>query len=443
MDSSVLRPLVAARPAAPLAGEVVVPGDKSISHRALMFGALAVGVTRITGLLEGEDVLRTAAAMRTLGAEIWREGADWLVAGRGLGGLTAPEDVLDMGNSGTAARLLAGILASHDFFSVMTGDASLRKRPMRRVIEPLQACGAVFFARPGGRLPMSIQGARDALPLTYRLPVASAQVKSAVLLAGLNARGVTMVEEPEPTRDHSENMLRHFGASVSVERAGNGRVIRLAGQPELRGADVAVPGDPSSAAFPMVAALLVPGSRVVVNGVGLNPLRTGLFETLREMGAELTVRNARVQGGESVGDIVAEFTALNAVDVPPERAPSMIDEYPILAVACAFARGTSRLRGLAELRVKESDRLAATAAMLREGGVHVEIEDDDLIIHGGAPAGGGLVMTHMDHRLAMSALVFGLATDDAMRIDDARFIDTSFPGFVALMRGLGARFAGP
>jgi 3-phosphoshikimate 1-carboxyvinyltransferase len=428
---------------APLAGEVSVPGDKSISHRALMFGALAVGVTRISGLLEGEDVLRTAAAMRALGAEILREGADWLVAGRGLGGLTAPEDVLDMGNSGTAARLLAGILASHDFFSVMTGDASLRRRPMRRVIEPLRACGAVFSARPGERLPMSIQGARDALPLTYRLPVASAQVKSALLLAGLNARGVTVVEEPEATRDHSENMLRHFGAAVTVERQGSGRLIRLVGQPELRGADVAVPGDPSSAAFPVVAALLVPGSRVVVNGVGLNPLRTGLFETLREMGATLTVRDARTQGGESVGDLVAEFSELIAVDVPPARAPSMIDEYPILAVACAFARGVSRLRGLAELRVKESDRLAATAAMLRAGGVHVDIDDDDLIIHGGRPAGGGLVMTQMDHRLAMSALVFGLATDDKMRIDDARFIDTSFPGFVTLMRRLGADFAAP
>jgi 3-phosphoshikimate 1-carboxyvinyltransferase len=325
----------------------------------------------------------------------------------------------------------------------MTGDASLRKRPMRRVIEPLRACGAVFSARPGERLPMSIQGARDALPLTYRLPVASAQVKSAVLLAGLNARGVTELEEPEPTRDHSENMLRHFGATLVVERQGSGRVIRLVGQPELRGADVAVPGDPSSAAFPVVAALLVPGSRVVIAGVGLNPLRTGLFETLREMGAALTVRNARAQGGESVGDVVAEFSELTAVDVPPARAPSMIDEYPVLAVACAFARGTSRLRALSELRVKESDRLAATAAMLREGGAHVEIEGDDLIIHGGQPAGGGLVMTHMDHRLAMSALVFGLATAAGMRIDDARFIDTSFPGFVALMRQLGAHFVAP
>jgi 3-phosphoshikimate 1-carboxyvinyltransferase len=430
--------MLAGRPPARLKGEVAVPGDKSISHRALMFGALAVGETTITGLLEGEDVLRTAAAMRALGAEIWRVGADWKVAGRGIGGLTAPDDILDMGNSGTAARLLCGILASHDIFSVMTGDASLRKRPMRRVIEPLQECGAVFSARPGERLPLAIQGARDALPLSYRLPVASAQVKSAVLLAGLNARGITEVEEPEPTRDHSENMLRHFGAAVAVGVQGKGRVIRLTGQPELRGADVAVPGDPSSAAFPIVAGLLVPESRLVVTGVGLNPLRTGLFETLREMGAELTIRNQRTEGGESIGDVVVEHTELAAVDVPPGRAPSMIDEYPVLAVACALARGTSRLRGLGELRVKESDRLAATAALLRAGGVRVEIEDDDLIIHGGVPAGGGLVETHMDHRLAMSAAVFGQVTAAPMKIDDVSFIDTSFPGFVTLMRRLGA-----
>ncbi|OYY04819.1 MAG: 3-phosphoshikimate 1-carboxyvinyltransferase [Acidocella sp. 35-58-6] len=443
MESHHIRRLEAARPNAPLTGDISVPGDKSISHRALMFGALAVGQTRISGLLEGEDVLRTAVAMRALGAEISRDGADWLVAGRGIGGLTAPEDVLDMGNSGTAARLLAGILASHDFFSIMTGDASLRKRPMKRVIEPLKACGAVFAARPGDRLPLSIQGARDALPLTYTLPVASAQVKSAVLLAGLNARGITEVTEPEPTRDHSENMLRHFGATVHVAHQGRGRVIRLTGQPELRGADVTVPGDPSSAAFPIVAGLLVPGSRLTINAVGLNPLRTGLFECLREMGAELTIRNPRLQGGESIGDVVVDYTSLNAVDVPPERAPSMIDEYPILAIACAFAKGTSRLRGLAELRVKESDRLAATAAMLRAGGVLVEIEGDDLIVHGGMPAGGGLVETHMDHRLAMSALVFGQASRSPMQIDDASFIDTSFPGFVALMRGLGASITAP
>ena len=388
-------------------------------------------------------MLRTAAAMRALGAFVERRsvetGTEWLVAGRGIGGLITPDDVLDMGNSGTAARLLCGILASHDVFSVMTGDASLRRRPMKRVIEPLKACGAVFSARPGDRLPLSIQGARDALPLSYRLPVASAQVKSAILLAGLNARGVTEVEEPEPTRDHSENMLRHFGAKVAVSQNGKARHIALTGQPELRGADITVPGDPSSAAFPIVAALVVPGSRLTLTGIGLNPLRTGLFETLREMGAELTVRHPRVQGGEPIGDIVAEYTHLTAIDVPPERAPSMIDEYPILAVACAAARGTSRLRGLAELRVKESDRFTATAAMLRAAGIHVEIEADDLIIHG-VPTipGGGLVETHMDHRLAMSALILGQFTTEPMHIDDSSFIDTSFPNFVTLMRGFGA-----
>ncbi len=434
------RPLLARRPAASLAGAITVPGDKSISHRALMFGALAAGTTRIAGLLEGEDVLRTAAAMRALGAEIWREGQDWLVAGRGIGGLTAPEDVLDMGNSGTAARLLCGILASHDLFALMTGDASLRRRPMRRVIEPLRACGAVFSARPGGCLPLAVQGAADPLPLSYTLPVASAQVKSAVLLAGLNARGVTEVIEPVPTRDHSENMLRHFGARVIVTPHGaGGNHIRLTGQPELHGADIAIPGDPSSAAFPLVAALLVPGSRVTVAAVGLNPLRTGLFTTLREMGAALEVRNTRTEGGELVGDITAETTRLTAIDVPAARAPSMIDEYPILAIACAAAGGASRLRGLHELRVKESDRLAATLAMLHAGGVDAEIEGDDLVIQGTAtPPGGGAVATQMDHRLAMSALVFGQITAAPMRIDDASFIDTSFPGFTALMRGLGA-----
>ena len=443
-QSQTPRPDRAARPAQPLTGSIAVPGDKSISHRALMFGALAVGRTRITGLLEGEDVLRTASAMRALGADITRDGADWVVSGRGIGGLTEPADVLDMGNSGTAARLLTGILATHDFYSVMTGDASLRKRPMGRVIEPLRATGAEFFSRGGGRLPLAIRGARDALTVRYRLPVASAQVKSAILLAGLNAPGITEVEEPEPTRDHSENMLKHFGASISVAAAGpsssQGRVIRLTGQPELRGADVAVPGDPSSAAFPLAAALLVPGSSVTVRGVGLNPLRTGLFFSLREMGAALEVSNERIEGGEPVGDITATYAELRAVDVPARRAPSMIDEYPILAVLCATARGTSRLRGLHELRVKESDRLAATAALLRVNGVHVEIEDDDLIVHGSRNLpGGGLVETHMDHRLAMSALVLGQVTAAPVSIDDARFIDTSFPGFLRLMRGLGAR----
>ena len=435
------RPLQARRTAGPLRGTIRVPGDKSISHRALMFAGLAVGETRIQGLLEGEDVLCTAAAIHALGAEVIQDApGQWRVAGRGIGGLTEPDNILDMGNSGTAARLLCGILASHDLFAVMTGDASLRRRPMRRVTDPLTACGARFQSRAGGRLPLAIQGAQDALPFEYTLPVASAQVKSALLLAGLNAPGWTRITEPEPTRDHSENMLRHFGAEVSVERQGQGRLISLLGQPELTAADVLVPGDPSSAAFPLVAALLVPGSRVTVQGVGLNPLRTGLFATLREMGADLAITNERMEGGEPVGDVTATYTGLRGADVPADRVPSMIDEYPVLAAAAACATGTTRMRGLQELRVKESDRLSATAALLSMNGARLEIEGDDLLVHGSnrVPPGGGLVETHMDHRIAMSALVLGMATEQPVRVDDSAFIDTSFPGFAALMRGLGA-----
>jgi 3-phosphoshikimate 1-carboxyvinyltransferase len=441
LPGSDARRLLARRPAAGLSGSAAIPGDKSISHRALMFGALAVGETSITGLLQGEDVLRTAAAMRAIGAEVER-GADgvWRVAGRGIGGLVEPADVLDMGNSGTAARLLCGILATHPIFAVITGDASLRSRPMRRVTEPLAATGARFVAREGGRLPLAIEGAEDALPIEYTVPVPSAQVKSALLLAGLNAPGITRIEEREATRDHSENMLRHFGAQVTVEIAGAGRIVSLRGQPELRAADVTVPADPSSAAFPLAAALLVPGSRITLPGVGLNPLRTGLLATVEDMGAGIIVQNRRVEGGEPVGDLVVTHAPLRGVDVPPGRAPSMIDEYPILAVLAACAQGTSRLRGLAELRVKESDRLSATAALLSANGARVQIEGDDMLIHGAGrpPSGGGLVTTHMDHRIAMSALVLGLATDQPVAIDDGSFIDTSFPGFVTLMRGLGA-----
>ena len=438
------RKLISHRAATPLAGTIAVPGDKSISHRALMFGALAVGETRITGLLEGEDVLRTAAAMRALGAEVAHDpDGTWRVAGRGVGGLTEPPDILDMGNSGTAARLLCGILASHPIFAVMTGDASLRRRPMRRVTDPLAACGARFSAREGGRLPLAVEGAHEAMPLDYRVPVPSAQVKSAVLLCGLNAPGITRVEEPEATRDHSENMLRHFGASVQVTEDGRTRVIELQGQPELRAADVAVPGDPSSAAFLVAAALLVPGSRLTIPGVGLNPLRCGLFATLAEMGAGIVTENARVQGGEPVGDLVVSHGALRGVEVPWERAPSMIDEYPVLAVIAATAAGTTRMRGLKELRVKESDRVAATAALLAANGVRVEVDGDDLIVHGDGrpPAGGGLVLTHMDHRIAMAALALGVATEQSVAVDDAACIDTSFPEFVDLMNRAGARLA--
>ncbi|MDO9708884.1 3-phosphoshikimate 1-carboxyvinyltransferase [Paracraurococcus lichenis] len=442
--SAAPQPLRAAAPARGLAGRHAVPGDKSISHRALMFGALAVGTTEITGLLEGEDVLRTAAAMRALGAAVEQIGSgSWRVAGRGVGGLVEPADVLDMGNSGTAARLLCGLLAGHPLFAVMTGDASLRKRPMKRVTEPLAATGAAFWTREGGRLPLAVRGAVEPLPLDYTLPVASAQVKSACLLAGLCARGTTRVIEPERTRDHTENMLRHFGATVRVEDLAHGRLIELEGQPELAAAPILVPGDPSSAAFLVVAALLVPGSRVTVANVGLNPLRTGLFTTLREMGARLTVENARVAGGEPVGDITAEYGPLRAVEVPPGRAPSMIDEYPILSVAAAAGEGETRMRGLSELRVKESDRLSATAALLAANGIAARIEGDDLVVQGtgGAIPGGGTVATHMDHRLAMSALVMGLAARKAVAVDDAAFIETSFPGFAALLNAAAGEAA--
>jgi 3-phosphoshikimate 1-carboxyvinyltransferase len=432
------------RAAAPLTGRVTVPGDKSISHRALMFGALAVGETRITGLLEGEDVLRTAAAMCALGAEVAHDtDGTWRVSGRGVGGLVEPADVLDMGNSGTAARLLCGVLASHPMFAVMTGDASLRRRPMRRVIDPLSACGTRFEAREGGRLPLAMRGPIEALPLDYRVPVPSAQVKSAVLLCGLNAPGITRVEEPEATRDHTENMLRHFGASVQVEASGRTRSITLQGQPELRAADVTVPGDPSSAAFLVAAALLVPGSRLSIASVGLNELRCGFYATLAEMGANIVVANRRVEGGEPVGDLDVSHGELCGVDVPWERAPIMIDEYPVLAVIAAHATGTTRMRGLKELRVKESDRVEATAALLVAAGARVEVDGDDLIVHGGGRAlrGGGLVQTQMDHRIAMAALVLAAATQEPMMVDDAAFIDTSFPGFAELMNRAGAALA--
>ncbi|MCB8878903.1 3-phosphoshikimate 1-carboxyvinyltransferase [Acidisoma cellulosilytica] len=436
------QPLTSRPGTTPLAGQIRVPGDKSISHRALMFGALADGETRITGLLEGEDVLRTADAMRALGADVTQLGAgQWHVRGQGRGRLQEPKDVLDMGNSGTAARLICGILASHPIFAVLTGDGSLRSRPMKRVTDPLSGIGARFAGRAGGRLPLAIEGTATPTPLVYRLPVASAQVKSAILLAGLNAEGETVVEEPEATRDHTENMLRHFGATVSVEVQGHGRVVRLVGKPRLTAADIVVPGDPSSAAFPIIAVLIVPGSAVTIDNVGLNPLRTGLFTTLQEMGADLTVANERIEGGEPVGDLIIRAGALQAVEVPRSRVPSMVDEFPVLAVAAAFASGTSRFRGLSELRVKESDRLTATAALLSVNGVSVEIEGDDLVIHGSGgkpPAGGGKVETHMDHRIAMSALVLGLGTAAPVTVDDAAFIETSFPHFADLMRGLGA-----
>jgi len=426
-----------------LTGTVAAPGDKSVSHRALMFGALAVGETRIDGLLEGEDVVATARALRALGAGVERLGeGTWRVAGRGVGGLIEPDDVLDLGNSGTSARLLMGILAAHPFTATLTGDASLRRRPMGRVMEPLGRIGATFVSRDGGRMPLTITGTAEPVPIEYALPVPSAQVKSAILLAGLAAPGATSVIESEPTRDHSERMLRHFGAQVTVEDLGDGRRrATVVGQPELRAASVRVPGDISSAAFPLAAAAIVPGSRVTVKGVGVNPLRAGLIDTLREMGADIVLANAREEGGEPVADITCAQVPLKGVEVPPERAPSMIDEYPILAVAAACARGRTRMNGLKELRVKESDRLAAMARGLAECGVKVEEGEDWLAVEGtGTPPGGqARIAVNLDHRIAMAFLVLGMASRDGVAIDDARPIETSFPGFVALMNGLGAR----
>jgi len=418
-----------------------VPGDKSISHRALILSAMTVGESTVAGLLEGEDVLNTAQAMRDLGARLVRgEDGLWRIHGVGVGGFAAPEKPLDFGNSGTGCRLVLGAVAGCPIRATFDGDASLRKRPMRRVLDPLERMGArVSEEAEGGRLPLTIEGARDAIPIEYESPVPSAQLKSAVLLAGLAAPGETIVIEAEASRDHTERMLKHFGAKiVSKPHGEHGRRIVLQGQPELEPANVVVPADPSSAAFPMVAALIVPGSELVLENVMTNPLRTGLFTTLREMGAKIETLATRDEG-EEIADLRVVASKLKGVEVPPERAPAMIDEYLVLAVAAAFAEGTTRMRGLKELRVKESDRLEATAAMLRVNGVAVEIEGDDLIVHGkGSVKGGGEVTTHMDHRIAMSALVMGLASEEPVRIDDGAFIATSFPGFVELMRSLGA-----
>lgn len=439
------QPLQSAAVAA-LSGTCRVPGDKSISHRALMFGAIATGETVVHGLLEGEDVLHTAAAMRALGAEAEKDAAGvWRVRGAGLGALREPAGVLDMGNSGTAARLLIGLVASHPVTTFFTGDASLNKRPMARVIQPLERMGASFVSRGGGRLPLAVVGSDQTVPFTYRLPVPSAQVKSAVLLCGLNTAGVTTVIESEPTRDHTELMLRHFGAEVVVEETDGGALaVSVTGRPELTGKEIFVPADPSSAAFPAVAALLRPGSDVLLKDVSMNPRRTGLYDTLLEMGADLTFENRRDCAGEPVADVRARGSALKGVVVPADRAPSMIDEYPILATAAAFAEGTTVMLGLKELRVKESDRLAMVAEGLTRCGVKVEVgADDSLTVHGnGKPApGGALVETAMDHRIAMSFLVFGMASAQPVRVDDADFIETSFPGFVSLMNGLGAAIA--
>jgi 3-phosphoshikimate 1-carboxyvinyltransferase len=440
MHSTTVSPMTAAH-GNPLRGRVRVPGDKSISHRALILGALAVGPTRISQLLEGEDVINTGKVMQALGARIERQGVgEWRVDGVGVGGFAQPRDPLDFGNSATGCRLVMGATASCPISVTFDGDASLRKRPMQRVIDPLTRMGAQALASaPGGRLPVTLRGARDPIPIVYEPPAASAQLKSAVLLAGLGAPGATTVFEKEATRDHTERMLSHFGAEVVVEIVGGGRRITVTGQPELNAAEVVVPADPSSAAFPLVAALITRGSDLVIEGVMTNPLRTGLSRTLLEMGASIETVAARSDGGEEVADLRVRSSGLKGVEVPAARAPSMIDEYPVLAVAAACAQGATIMRGLKELRVKESDRLAATAAMLRVNGVEVEIDGDDLIVHGrGRAPGGGVVETHMDHRIAMSTLVMGLATEKPVRADDVSFVATSFPGFADMMRSLGA-----
>jgi len=426
----------------PLAGRVTVPGDKSISHRALMLSALAVGTSRVEGLLEGEDVLATAAAMRAMGATIER-GADgiWTIQGVGVGGLLQPAGALDMGNSGTSTRLLMGLVASHAITATFVGDASLSRRPMARVMEPLSRTGADFTASPGGRLPLMVRGMCPAVPIEYRLPVASAQVKSAVLLAGLNTPGITRVIEPVPTRDHSERMLRGFGAEIEIETQPDGtRIISLTGEAELKPQQIVVPGDPSSAAFPTVAALIVPGSEIVIGNVGLNPTRAGLYEVLRAMGADIAFENERTVGGEPVADLRVKASTLRGIEVPPAIVPSMVDEFPVLFIACALAQGRSVLRGLDELRVKESDRITVMATGLRAIGATVEELPDGLVIDGtgGEPlAGGATVATHLDHRIAMSFSVASLACEIPVTVDDRAPIATSFPDFVAMMETLG------
>jgi len=440
MTTSQPSPLTSRR-SGPLRGRVRVPGDKSISHRALIFGALTVGETRISGLLEGEDVLNTGKAMRALGATVERTGEGaWRVHGVGVGGFREPASVLDFGNSATGCRLIMGAVAGCPITATFDGDASLRRRPMQRILEPVELVGArTLAAADGGRVPIKLSGARDPIPIVYRTPVPSAQIKSAVLLAGLAAPGETVVIEDEASRDHTERLLAHFGADVRVDCEGNGRRIALKGEPELVPATVVVPADPSSAAFPMVAALITPGSELILTDVMTNPLRNGLLTTLREMGADIEVIDVRSGGGEELADLRVRASALRGVEVPAARAPSMIDEYPVLAVAASFAEGTTVMRGLKELRVKESDRLAGVADGLKANGVEVEIEGDDLIVHGKRrAAGGGKIATHMDHRLAMAFLVMGLASERPVAVDDTSFIATSFPSYVAMLRGLGA-----
>jgi 3-phosphoshikimate 1-carboxyvinyltransferase len=428
----------------PLSGRLRPPGDKSISHRALILGLLAKGRTIIGGLLEGDDVLRTAAACGALGARVERLGpGHWQVDGCGIGSLLAPKEILDFGNAGTGTRLMMGLVGGHPITATFDGDASLRKRPMRRILDPLSLMGVQIVSQAeGGRCPITITGSAEPAPIEYRTPVPSAQLKSAILLAGLNSPGRTVVIETEASRDHTEKMLAYFGARISsVPDGPHGRRITLEGRPELKARDVIVPADPSSGSFALVAALIVPGSDVTIEGMMMNPLRIGLITTLLEMGADIQLLNARIEGGEDVADLRVRYSALKGVDVPAARAPAMIDEYPVLAVAAAFASGETRMNGLSELRVKESDRLAAVSAGLEATGISHRIEGDDLIVVG-APTvrGGGMVATHLDHRIAMSFLVLGMASQQSVHVDDAAMIATSYPSFRAQMEALGATF---
>ena len=434
-------PMTASK-AGPLSGVASVPGDKSISHRSLILGALAVGETRISGLLEGDDVLDTGKAMAAFGAEVINHGGgEWSVHGVGVGGFAEPDHVIDCGNSGTGVRLIMGAMATSPITTTFTGDGSLTKRPMGRVTDPLALFGAASYGREGGRLPLTVVGARDPEPVRYVVPVPSAQVKSAVLFAGLNAPGKTVVIEKEATRDHTERMIAGFGAEIDVEETDEGRVITLTGQPELKPQQIVVPRDPSSAAFPVCAAIIVPGSDVLVPNIGLNPTRAGLYTTLREMGADLTYENMREEGGEPVADLRAKYSPnMKGIKVPAERAASMIDEYPVLSVVAAFAQGPSHFVGVKELRVKESDRIAAMADGLRANGVEVEDTEDTMTVIGtGSAAGGATVATHLDHRIAMSFLVLGMASDAPVSLDDGQPIATSFPIFEPLMAELGAK----
>jgi len=441
MDATKTKRPLAARRSGRLAGTATVPGDKSISHRALILGALTVGETKVSGLLEAQDVLDTAGAMRAFGAEVTRDGAGaWRIWGTGVGGWGEPEGDLDFGNSGTGSRLVMGAMATTPVAAVFTGDESLRTRPMKRVLDPLTRFGAEYEARDGGLMPVRLTGAARPICIDHDLNVASAQVKSALLLAALGAPGRSRIFQSALTRDHTEKMLKAFGAEIAVEPLAVGEAVHVTGEVELKPCAIAVPRDPSSAAFPLVAALIVPGSEISIPGVLLNPRRIGLIETLKEMGADISVSNPRESGGEEIGDLIVKHSALKGVDVPPERAPSMIDEYPILAIAAAFAQGRTTMRGLEELRVKESDRLAAIVAGLRACGVSVEELEDGMIVEGGDVPGGGRVTTHMDHRIAMAFLVCGLASRESVSVDDTAMIATSFPEFEDLMWGLGADF---